>query len=101
MKNTPKYSESAWENRELGASEEFVKRAEPEHEKKLDERVGLQLISIRLKKSLVDDLKTIAENDGIGYQPYIRQLLTKHVRQVQQEKREKSLIIKGDLRAQG
>lgn len=90
-----------WDNRELGATEEFVKRADPEVEKALDERTGLQLISVRLKKSLVDDLKKLAEDDGIGYQPYVRQLLTKHVRQIEREKRKKAIRGKGDLRAQG
>lgn len=42
--------------------------------------MDLQIISIRLQKSLIDDLKDLAGEDGLGYQPYIRQLLTHHVR---------------------
>jgi predicted DNA binding CopG/RHH family protein len=63
-----------WENRELGASEEFVRVAVAESEK-LDERLGLQLISIRLPKTLIADLKVIAGYHEMGYQPMIRELL--------------------------
>jgi predicted DNA binding CopG/RHH family protein len=43
--------------------------------------LGLQSISIRLQKELIEDLKLLAKEMGIGYQPYIRQLLTQHVRE--------------------
>ena len=90
MGNMPKKrKEDVWDNRELGASEEHVRRASPEREKALDESLGLQTISIRLQKNLIDNLKNLAEDDGIRYQPYIRQILTRHVRQMQHEKREK------------
>jgi len=91
MKNSHKVSqEEAWDNRELGASEEHVRKASPDREKALDERLGLQTISIRLQKSLIDNLKRLAEEDGIGYQPYVRQILMRHVRQVDHERREKA-----------
>jgi predicted DNA binding CopG/RHH family protein len=81
MNDTPKtHSEDAWENRELGATESFVRKASTEHEKSLDDKMDLQIVSIRLQKSLIDDLKDLAGEDGLGYQPYIRQLLTHHVR---------------------
>ena len=81
MKDTPKIpSEDAWENRDLGATESFVRKAPAEYEQSLDDKMGLQIISIRLQKSLIDDLKELAREDGLGYQPYIRQLLTQHVR---------------------
>jgi predicted DNA binding CopG/RHH family protein len=90
MKNTHKPNkDQAWDNRDLGASEEHVRKASPAREKALDERLGMQTISIRLQKSLIDDLKELAEEDGIGYQPYVRQLLTRHVRQTDHERRER------------
>lgn len=91
MKNTHKQvsSEEAWDNRDLGASEEHIRKASPEREKAIDERLGLQTISIRLQKNLIDDLKKLAEEDGIGYQPYVRQVLMRHVRRLDQERREK------------
>jgi hypothetical protein len=55
----------------------------------LDERLGLQTISIRLQRCLIDSLKELAEEDGIGYQPYVRQVLMRHVRHIDHERREK------------
>ena len=74
-----KFQEEAWERGELGASEAFVCRVSSEREKAIEEGLGLQMISIRIQKDLIDDLKTLAHEAGIGYQPYIRQLLTHHV----------------------
>ena len=39
----------------------------------------MQMISIRLQKKLIEDLKAIAAHNGIGYQPLVRQLLTRFV----------------------
>lgn len=81
MKNMHKPpKEEAWESRKLGASEKFVRKSSSKHEKNLDANLGLQTISIRLQKNLIEDLKSLASADGIGYQPYIRQLLMRHVR---------------------
>ncbi len=91
MKNTrKKYSKDAWDNRELGATEAFVRKASRKRQKTFDEKLGLQIISIRLQKNLIDDLKDLASDDGLGYQPYIRHLLTQHVRN-EKRKREKHL----------
>jgi hypothetical protein len=91
MKNTRKSkSDDAWDSRKLGASETHVRKASPNREQALDERLGLHTISIRLQKSLIDNLKRLAEDDGIGYQPYVRQLLMRHVRQVAQERRDRT-----------
>ncbi|HVY53631.1 MAG TPA: hypothetical protein VHA13_03840 [Gammaproteobacteria bacterium] len=80
MKNTLKSkNNNAWEARSLGASEKHVRRASPEREKKLDNNLGLQSISIRLPKSLLTELKNLAFRDGLGYQPYVRQILMRHV----------------------
>jgi predicted DNA binding CopG/RHH family protein len=75
-----KHSEEAWENGELGATAAYARKAHPKHKKALDESLGLQIISIRLQKDLINDLKNLAAENGLGYQPYIRQLLTQHVR---------------------
>lgn len=80
MKNSHKKSlDDQWDNREFGASEAYVRKASREREKSIDEALELQMISIRLQKELLDALKEMAREDGIGYQPYIRQLLTRHV----------------------
>jgi len=95
MNDTPKIhsdSEDTWDNRELGATESFVRKASTDHEKSLDDKLNLQVISIRLQKDLIDELKDLAGEDGLGYQPYIRQVLTHHVRN-EIRKREKHLRI--------
>lgn len=79
MSKQPKIpaSDEAWDNGELGRDEEFVKRVpeKAEEEAQIDKSLDLQLISIRLQKSLIEDFKYIAELHGIGYQPLMRQVL--------------------------
>jgi len=48
-----------WENRELGASEEHVRVSK--NSKSLDEKLGLEVITIRLPKTVIAKLKAIAE----------------------------------------
>ncbi|MBC8950174.1 BrnA antitoxin family protein [Xenorhabdus sp. TS4] len=43
----------------------------------INEALDLQPISIRLNKSLIEDLKMIADLNGLGYQPLIRQVLNR------------------------
>lgn len=64
-----------WESGQLGNSIEHAVPAPAEHEKTLDEAMGLQMISIRLPKALIDDLKYFAEREGLGYQPLMRRIL--------------------------
>lgn len=93
MKNSRKNTtDETWDNRDLGASEKHVRKVSPSREKAVDDGLGMQSISIRLQKCLIDNLKELAEQDGIGYQPYVRQLLTRHVREVNLVKREKKKI---------
>lgn len=62
----------AWESRALGASAAHVKRAAAELQAEIDEKVGLQAISIRLPKSTIDVYKALAKLHGVGYQPLMR-----------------------------
>ena len=80
------YDKDAWDNRELGATEEFVKAAAPERNKEVDDALGLQLISMRFQKDIIAKLKEIAVEEGIGYQPLIRQVMNKFVRERYSEK---------------
>lgn len=73
-------SDEAWDDRSLGADAAFVKKADDDIEAIIDESAGLQLISIRLNKSLIEDFKAIAAlNNGIGYQTLMRQVLKRFV----------------------
>ncbi len=72
IKGTPE----AWDERLLGADEQYVAVAGSEHAAALDQALGLKLISIRLPESLIEDFKNIAIlNGGMGYQTLMRQIL--------------------------
>lgn len=68
----------AWENDQLGADPKHAKRATLD-DVELDESMDLQMISIRLQKTLLADLKKIARLNGIGYQPLMKQVLKRFV----------------------
>lgn len=81
MKNTLKQHDSdLWESKKLGADEKYVRKVSQKREQLVDTALGLHLISVRLQQELIDNLKRIAREEGIGYQPLIRQVLTHYVR---------------------
>lgn len=63
----------------VGTDERFVQAAAPKVQRELDDALGLQPISIRLQKELLENLKGLAQLNGLGYQPLIRQILTRWV----------------------
>lgn len=69
----------AWENRTLGAEEAYVVKADQSHELALDEVLGMQSISIRLPKQLIEHFKLIAQFHEVGYQPLMRDVLHRWV----------------------
>lgn len=68
-----------WETGALGLSEDHAVPVSEEHESAVDEALELQLISIRLPRGLIADLKFIATNEGLGYQPMVRRVLQRFV----------------------
>lgn len=68
-----------WDTGELGRDEQYAKRATPEKETEVDLALGLQLISIRLQKRMIEELKFIAKAHGVGYQPLIRDILDRFI----------------------
>lgn len=70
-------TDEAWESGALGESPEHARRVKVKHGDQLDDALGLQLISIRLPKALIEELKAIGQNQGLGYQPLVRQVLTR------------------------
>ncbi len=68
-----------WDSKELGASSEHAAKVAIKAENAIIEALGLQLISVRLQKGLIEDLKFISKSHGIGYQPLIRDVLTRFV----------------------
>ena len=73
--------ELAWDNRDLGSDEQFARRVSPERERAVHEALGLHSISIRLQTEIIDQLKVLAKEEGLGYQPLIRQILTRYVKE--------------------
>jgi hypothetical protein len=69
----------AWEERKLGAEEEFAAPAATSVElnAQIDDMLALRMISIRLPESLIEDFKNIATVRGgsMGYQTLMRQAL--------------------------
>jgi len=71
--------EAAWDEGKLGLSEEHAVAESASLDASVDEALRLQMISIRLQKDLIDDLKLIASREGLGYQPLIRRVLQRFV----------------------
>lgn len=74
-----------WDSGALGRDESHVKKADASFEKNLDEALGLQMISIRLHKKLLEELKFIAVAHGVGYQPLIKDVLSRFAKSEIQE----------------
>jgi hypothetical protein len=74
-----KSNTAKWEEGELGQSPGHMGVVPENEELEIDDALGLQLVSVRLQKTLMKDLKELAIKEGLGYQPYLRQVLTKHV----------------------
>lgn len=72
-----KNSTENWESRKLGADQEFAKTVSPEDDAALDEALSMKLISIRMPVKLLDTLKLIAQCHNVGYQPLIRDVLSR------------------------
>ena len=64
-----------WEAGALGRDASHARAASIDIEHQVDDGMGLQLISIRLQKELIEDYKKIAEFHGVGYQPLMRDAL--------------------------
>lgn len=64
-----------WESGELGQDVEHAVVAPVALAQQIDDVLGLQMISIRLPKELIDDFRMIAQVNKIGYQPLMRDAL--------------------------
>ena len=71
-------TEEAWDSGLLGTDPKHAKKVNVNNDV-VDDAMGLQMISVRLQKTLLEDLKTIAKLNGIGYQPLMKQILKRFV----------------------
>jgi hypothetical protein len=69
-----------WESGKLGASAKHAKPISRKQEQAFDDALGLQLISVRIQRSLIEQLRGLAKLEGMGYQTFMRQILTNYVR---------------------
>jgi predicted DNA binding CopG/RHH family protein len=94
-------TEDAWDERTLGASEDHVAVAGDEHLAALDDALGLQSISIRLPKQMIEQYKLIAHFHGVGYQPLMRDVMARFVpgalRELLEAERKKAEKAQADL----
>ena len=72
-------TEEAWDDRLLGASETHVVVCAQEDKAALDDALGLQSISIRLPKQMIEQYRLISHFHGVGYQPLMRDVLARFV----------------------
>ncbi len=70
-------TDDAWDTGVLGADPNFAAVAEAVDEGAVDAALGLQPISIRLQRSLIEDFKLIAQLNGLGYQTLMRRVLAR------------------------
>ncbi len=80
-----KYGLDAWDTGELGRDAQYVTVADASHDAALDEALGLQSISIRLPKELLNQYKLIAHFHGVGYQPLMRDVMQRFVKGAMKE----------------
>lgn len=76
-----KHDAEKWEQRELGAAEKYAAPSPQDESDSVDSALGLQLISIRLQANLIEELKELAVQEGLGYQPLMRMVLTRYVKE--------------------
>lgn len=70
-------TEEAWDNGTLGADEQYVQVAPKALQDEVNDSLGMQAISIRLPKALVEQYKVISRFHKIGYQPLMRDALAR------------------------
>jgi hypothetical protein len=81
FKLSEKDTGDAWENGDAGMSQEQVLHAPIIIETAIDDGLDLAPVTVRLQKGLLDELKKLASQNGLGYQPFVRHILTQYVSQ--------------------
>lgn len=71
--------ECLWESGQLGNSKGDAVVVAAGEEKAIDEALELQMISIRLPKAMIEDLKMLAAREKLGYQPLIRRVMKLYI----------------------
>lgn len=72
-------SDEAWESRELGSELKHARAVDKKIGTQIDEALGLQMISIRLERDLIESYKLLGAKYDMGYQPLMREALKRFV----------------------
>ncbi len=67
----------AWETGALGEDAAHVRKVSAHTKSEVDDALGLQAISIRLPKATIDTYKLLAQLHGVGYQPLMRDAISR------------------------
>lgn len=70
-------TDEAWDDGTLGADEQYVQVAPKSLEEQVDLSSGMQAISIRLPRELIEQYKAIARIHKTSYQPLMRDALAR------------------------
>lgn len=68
-------TDDAWESEQLGADAKHAHAVSQDITSEIDGALGLQMISIRLEKALIESFKVLGSFHGIGYQPLMKDAL--------------------------
>jgi uncharacterized protein (DUF4415 family) len=72
-------SAEAWESGQLGSDIKHARTVDKKFDAQIDEALGLQMISIRLEKDLIESYKLLGTKYDTGYQPVMREALKRFV----------------------
>jgi predicted DNA binding CopG/RHH family protein len=78
-------TDEAWDSGALGASEQHARAASDGIQNAVEAATGMQSISIRLPKELVEAYKLIAAYHRLGYQPLMRDMLQRQIPDLMRE----------------
>ena len=80
MKKVKTYNTAdAWETGELGRDIKHARALDKKLGTQIDDALGLQMISIRLEKDLIESYKLLGTKYEMGYQPLMREALKRFV----------------------
>ena len=69
----------SWESGEFGRDIKYAKAVDRKIGIQIDDALGLQMISIRLEKDLIESYKLLGTKYDMGYQPLMREALKRFV----------------------
>jgi len=69
----------AWESGALGRDIKYARAVDKKLASQVDDALGLQMISIRLEKDIIESYKLLGTKYDMGYQPLMREALKRFI----------------------